>query len=308
MSTDVNALIVVSPIEITQAMLLSTNVPETDYAAWSGATTYALNARVILTSTHKVYQSLQAANTNKNPVTEPLWWIEVSPTNRWKLFDSSLTSATTQATNITYRIEPGQAINAVAALNVQNATEVNIKLYSPYTGSPGLVYSETIDFNPLPTSPDWWSFFYGARLEQTQVIKTDLPSYTDCILEIEFIGGATLSVAALLIGQQRAFGLGVKYGARVGIQDYSRKETNDFGDTILVQRAFAKRASFGMLVDKAEVDSLQNFLTSVRATVCLWIGSAEYEAMTIYGFYKNFDILINYPEHADCELDIEGLT
>jgi len=124
MSTDVNALIVVSPIEITQAMLLSTNVPETDYAAWSGATIYALNARVILTSTHKVYQSLQAANTNKNPVTEPLWWIEVSPTNRWKLFDSSLTSATTQATNITYRIQPGQAINAVAALNVQNATEV----------------------------------------------------------------------------------------------------------------------------------------------------------------------------------------
>lgn len=308
MSTDVNALVVVSPIQITTAMLLSTNVPETDYAVWSILPHYGLGDRVILTSTHKVYQSLQASNHEKNPATEPLWWIEVSPTNRWKLLDNSLSSATVQATNILYRIKPGQAINAVAALNVLNATRVNLKVYSPYTGSPGLVYSESIDFNPLPVAPDWWSFFYGARLAQTQVIRSDIPSYTDCIVEMEFIGGAALSVGSLLMGQQRAFGLGIKYGARVGIQDYSRKETNDFGDTILVQRAFAKRASFDMLVDKAEVDSLQSFLSSVRATVCLWIGSSEYEATTVYGFYKNFDILINYPEHADCELEIEGLT
>lgn len=308
MSTDVNALVVVNPLEITPAMLLSTNVPETDYAAWASGTTYALNDRVILTSTHKVYQSLQAANTNKDPVTQPLWWIEVSPTNRWKLFDNSLSVSTAQATNITYTIQPGQAINALAALNVQNATSAVITVYSPFTGSPGVVYSATVDFSPLPPAPDWWSFFYGARLAQTQFVKTDIPSYSDCRVKVELIGGAALSVGALLMGQQRAFGLGIKYGARLGIQDYSRKETNEFGDTVLVQRAFAKRANFDMLVDKDEVDALQNFLSAVRATVCLWIGSDDYESTTIYGFYKNFDILINYPEHADCELEIEGLT
>ena len=308
MSTDANALVVVKPLEITPVMLLDTNVPETDYAAWSSGTTYALDDRVILTSTHKVYQSLQAGNTNKNPVTQPLWWIEVSPTNRWKIFDNSLNASTAKATNIYYEIEPGQAINALAALNIFNATEVNVTIYSPITGSPGIVYTETIEFGALPPAPDWWSFFYGVRAEQTQFILTDIPAYADCIVAVEFIGGADLSIGSMLMGQQRSFGLGIKYGARVGIQDYSRKETNEFGDTVLVQRAFAKRANFDMLVDKADVDALQNFLSSVRATVCLWVGSTEHESTTVYGFYKNFDILINYPEHADCELQIEGLT
>jgi hypothetical protein len=59
MSTDANALIVVPPLAITDSILVigsppATNVPENDYAAWSGATTYAQGDRVILTSTHKI--------------------------------------------------------------------------------------------------------------------------------------------------------------------------------------------------------------------------------------------------------------
>ena len=70
-----NPLVVVSPLTITDAMLTTSNVAETDYSAWSSGATYALDDRVILTSTHKVYQSLQAGNTNKDPLTQPLWWI-----------------------------------------------------------------------------------------------------------------------------------------------------------------------------------------------------------------------------------------
>ena len=77
---------------------------------------------------------------------------------------------------------------------------------------------------------------------------------------------------------------------------------------MLVQRAFAKRADFELMVSADEVDSLQNFLSDVRAVPCLWIGSTEYEATTVFGFYKTFDILISYPTQSDCSLQIEGLT
>jgi len=97
-------------------------------------------------------------------------------------------------------------------------------------------------------------------------------------------------------------------GARVGIQDYSRKERTDFGDVVLVERAFAKRASFQLLLRAAEVDSFNDFLASVRATPCLWIGSQRYESTTVYGFYKSFDIVIAYFDYSDCELELEGLT
>jgi hypothetical protein len=170
------------------------------------------------------------------------------------------------------------------------------------------VYSKTVSLSPLPASPDWWSFFYGVRSKPTQDVRLDLPSYADCVIEFELFGGENLSIGTLLLGQLRAFGLGIQYGARVGIQDYSRKETNDFGDVVLIKRSFARRANFDMLLRKDEVDSLQAFLSDIRATPCLWVAAKDYEATTIYGFYKNFDILISYPEHSDCSLEIEGLT
>lgn len=313
MSSDANALVIVNPIKVTDGMVHvtgtpQTNVPENDHPVWSASTTYALNQRVINTTTHKIYESLQSGNLNKNPLTEQLWWIEVSPTNRWAVFDTSVSTATSQANNITYTLEPGQVVNTIAALNLNNATAINITMYSDVSGSTEIVYEKNVDLSALPTGADWWAWFYSARTIPTQDIQTDLPSYGDAVIKFELLGGVDLSMGVLLLGQQRSFGLGVQLGARVGIQDYSRKETNDFGDTVLVRRAFAKRANFNLLIEKAEVDQFQQFLTDVRATPCLWIGSNEYESTTLFGFYKNFEALISYPEHADFELEIEGLT
>jgi len=314
MSTDANALSIIKPLGITDAILITsgspalTNVPENDHAAWSDATTYAAGDRVILVSTHRIYESLQAGNLNKNPVTETLWWIEVGPTNRWALFDTSVSTQTVQADYIKYTLEPGQAINALAVLNITEGTEIVITMASPATGSPGIVYTRTVDLTSLPLTSDWWAFFYGQRVAPSQSILLDLPSYTDCVITIEISGSSNLAVGVILVGQQQNFGIGISYGVRVGIQDYSRKETNEFGDTILVQRAFAKRANFDLMIKKAEVDSLQSTLSSIRAQPVLWVGSNEYESTTLFGFYKNFDILISYPEHSDCSLEIEGLT
>lgn len=316
MSTDANALSIVRPLTITDSILVATgsppetNVPENDHPAWSAATTYTAGQRVILTSTHKIYESLLSGNLNNNPtvLSSPIFWIEVAPTNRWACLDTSVSTQTKQANNITYEFNPGQAINALAVLNITEGTEINITMVSPFTGSPGIVYQRTVDLSSLPLTPDWWAFFYGQRVSPTQSILLDLPSYTDCIITIKILGSSDLAVGVILIGQQQNFGLGIKYGARVGIQDYSRKEINEFGDTILVKRAFAKRANFDLFINKEEVDELQKALASIRAEPVLWIGSDDYESTTLFGFYKNFDILISYPSHSDCSLEIEGLT
>jgi hypothetical protein len=317
MSTDVNALSIILPVQINDTRLVTggsppgTNVPENDYPVWVGgspATTYALGDRVILTSTHKIYESLQNGNTNNDPETATLWWVEVGPTNRWAAFDTSVSTQTKQANNIFYTIEPGTAINSVALLNLTNTTQIQLIMTSPSAGSPGIVYSETIDLVLSPPFSDWYSWFFSDRQESKQYIALDLPSFYDATLTIELTGGSDLAVGVIIVGKKQSFGRGIRLGARVGIQDYSRKETNEFGDTVLVQRAFAKRANFDLFIDKEEVDQLQNALTVIRATPVLWIGSNEYESTTIFGFYKNFEILLNYPTHADCELEIEGLT
>ena len=301
-----SALIAVSPITITDSMLTSSTVSEADYSTWSSSTTYARGARVIVLSTHKIYESLQASNLNKSPLTQTLWWIEVSPTNKWACFDTSVSTQTAQSTSISYTINPGQAVNALAALNLTNATSMSISMSSALGG--GVVFTKTIDLSAKPPYSTWWNWFYSAKITPTQSVNVDLPSYVDGIITVTINGGTSLAVGVLMMGQQRAFGIGLQYGSRVGIQDYSRKETDDYGETVLVQRAFAKRANFDLILEKYETDQLQNFLTDVRATPVLWIGSDEYESTTIFGFYKSFEIVISYSDRSDCSLEIEGLT
>lgn len=309
MSTSPYAISIVDPVVINDARLTSTNVPETDYTAWSSSATYAIGARVILASTHRIYESLQGSNLNKNPATEAAWWIEVSPTNRWKVFDLSNNSQTVFPGNsppsINYTVTLGEAIGVLAILNLTGASSIAVTMTDPIYGT---VYNRTFDISQVPIQPTWWHWFFGARsAASNQVIIQDIPAYPNASISVSISGNTSLAVGVILFGQANQFSLGMKYGARLGIQDYSRKETNDFGDTVFVERAFAKRATYDVFLDNAEVDLLQNYLSSIRAKPVLWIGSNVFEATIIFGFYKNFDILLSYTDHAECSLEIEGL-
>jgi len=312
MSTSPYAISIVEPVTITDSMVVSSNLSENDYPEWVGgspATTYALGDRVILSSTHKIYESLQAANTNKNPVTEAAWWIEVSPTNKWKAFDTSSSTQTTadgiSPPVISYDFELGQAVNCVAFLNVAGCNTIDVVMDDPVYG---IVYNKTVSLARTQLSSDWWAWFFGARREGNQYVALDLPTYPYATISVTLEGTPGLGVGIIVVGQQQNFSLGMQYGAKLGIQDYSRKETNDFGDTVFVVRAYAKRANYDVLLENEELDTFQKYLASIRAVPCLWVGSNEFEATTIFGFYKNFDILLNYPNHSECSLDIEGLT
>ncbi|WP_416820230.1 carbohydrate-binding protein [Delftia tsuruhatensis] len=298
---------VVKPLGVTPAMLVSTDVPEAEYPEWASGTTYAKGARVILAAQHKIYQSAADSNTGNNPATlvpEPKW-LEVGPTNRWKVFDSSNSTQTVQANKITYRIKPGVAVPAVGVLNIRAGVEIKVTVFD----AAGVqVTQRTMRLSRYPVAPSWWVWNFGEKRAPTQALFTNLPSYSTGEIQIEITGTADLAVGVILLGSVRTFALGVKAGARVGIQDYSRKERTEFGDTVLVERAFAKRASLQLLLSASEVDALNEFMAEVRAKACLWIGSDRYESTVVYGFFKNFEIAITYYDYSDCELELEGLT
>lgn len=295
----------VKPVSVTPAMLVATDVPEADYAAYVGATTYALGDRVIVVADHKIYESLQAANTGNTPSTSPTWWIEVSPTNRWKAFDLSSSTRTAQSTSMYYEIAPGSAANAAAVINCVGVREVRYRLTDP---SFGLVYDATHEMTSIPTESTWYAWLFSERVERTQNIDFALPTYPNATLRVDLAGASNMAVGVILLGQQKTIGFGVLSGASVGIKDFSRKERNPFGDTLLVELAYAKRASFVVLIDNEQIDYSTDLLASVRATPCLWVGLVKRTVGTVFGFYNEFDILIPHDNHSECTIDLEGLT
>jgi hypothetical protein len=54
----------IEPIVINDAVLSSSNVPETDYPAWSATSAYALGDRVIVAALHKIYEAVKATSTS----------------------------------------------------------------------------------------------------------------------------------------------------------------------------------------------------------------------------------------------------
>ncbi len=301
-----SSLLVVEPIQITDADVVSSNVPETDFLPWSSTTSYAAGDRVILASTHSVYQSLQAGNLNKPPEAETTWWVAVRPTNRWAVFDTSNSTKTTVPsgqTKISYEIK-ASLVNSVSILNISGAGSATVSVRN----DAGIViYAKTVSLTSVQSSSDWWAWFFGERKPKSQVVLTDLQMQLNATISIDLYGGADLSVGVILLGRLRSFGKGVLSGARVGIQDYSRKERNDFGDMIIVERAFARRANLQIVLGANEVDSMIDFMSTVRAKPCLWI-AGTYESLVIFGFYKSFETLIPYATHSEFSLELEGLT
>lgn len=301
----VSTVRLVRPQEITPAMLISTNVPENEYIEYSGAASYPLGQRVIVTSEHKVYQSLVAGNQANPPATSPDKWVLVGPTNRWRAFDQSNSTRTARATSISYRLRPGKVVQSLAALNLVGATSIRVRIIDPGLG---VIYDTTRALAGQLLASTWWDWFFGERSSPKQIIFKDLPAAPAADVVIDLVGTDELAVGVLMLGTIRTFSLGVQLGARLGITDFSRKERNEFGDTIVVERPFSRRANWPMFLQASEVDAFVDFMAEVRAIPCLWIGSERYECMAVYGFYKNFEVLIAYSDYSTCDLELEGLT
>ena len=120
--------------------------------------------------------------------------------------------------------------------------------------------------------------------------------------------GGVVSCGAVMFGNTVEIGE-VEYGATAGITDYSRKETDEFGITTLVERGYSKRATYSMLVENSQLRRVFSTLAALRATPAVWIASDDYKfsPLTVFGPPKTWGINVRYHTHSSVSLEIEGL-
>lgn len=80
---------VVKPLTITDSMLVSTDVPETEYPVWDPSVQYtdSSSSDQVVQYDHRVFALLKASSMGDNPLERPDVWEEVGATNPWKMFD-----------------------------------------------------------------------------------------------------------------------------------------------------------------------------------------------------------------------------
>lgn len=175
------------------------------------------------------------------------------------------------------------------------------------TSTTETVYEQTYSLQQDDAITSWYAYFTEEIVYQTDLVLTDLPLYTNPLVRVVITGIDTVSCGSMVLGQTRELGAAV-YGAQAGIIDYSKKETDDFGNYTIVERAFAKRNTFKLVVANTEIDSLYTMLAAYRVTPAVWIGADDYACTWIFGFYRSFGVEIAQIEKSYITLEIEGLT
>jgi len=298
---------IIKPITVNDTIFDASNVPEDDYDVWASGTTYATGNKVIVLSTHAIYESAGDGNTGNDPTTDTVNWFTIGATNRWKAFDKKISDPTTNTTSITYTLQDAaSSITAVSFFGLVGSS-VNVTVT---TDAGDEVYNVTKSLIETSEVTDWYSYFFSESTRKTEVTFLSIPPYNNAEVDITITTptGLTAKVGQIVLGNLTPFGI-TTYGTSIGIEDYSRKEVDAFGNFVVTERAFSNTADFNIKYLTSDARRIQNTLASLRAKPIVFIGSDDTAyGLTLYGFYKRFDLTLQTPSYSFGSIEVEGLT
>lgn len=286
-------------------IVISTNIPEDDYSAWA-AGTYTTGQRVLFE--HYVYQVVADPSTTDQPdvgaAKDTPTWVRVSASNRWKMFDQIISASATNPGIISVSIYPGTIVNALALFGLFGS-EVTLTMTDV---TEGVVYSNTLPLQDNTSITDWYHYFFDEIVQIEDVVFLDLPSYGNAIIDVTIVAGSEVAECGeLVIGRQREIGT-ADFGTGVGIQSYSVKTEDQFGGVTITPRAFRKTADYDISIDTPQVGGIQKLLASIRDTPIVYIGDPNRPETIVYGYYRNFNIVLADHSTSQCSLEVEGLV
>ena len=301
----------IRPETITDSIFQSSTVAETDEAEWASGTTYADGDLVMVTSTaggaatatHKIYESQAGSNTGNDPtIDDGTYWTEVSSTNRWKMFDSIVQDQTTKAGGFNVVLQSPNVVNAIGLINV-DAASITIEMVDSVEGT---VYDETFNMVSDSGINDWYAYFFEPIVRDDRLAVTGLPPYANADITVTFTDTGTAKCGACVIGQFADLGFS-QHGMNLSIIDYSTKSTDASGRVTITPGAFSDKMEVDVVLDTSTFKQVKDVLTDVRTTPCVWVAEDDNRGSIIYGYYREFDIILSNPTLSRCALEIEGL-
>jgi hypothetical protein len=302
---------IIRPVTITDSIFQSSTVPEADQAEWLSGTTYHVGNLVMVTTTangaatatHKIYSSVHSQAGNDPTVDDGTNWTEVSSTNRWKMFDAVVQDQTVNATSINTVLQSPTVVNSLALLNVDGTTVV----VTVTDAVEGVVYNETFNLTSYSGIQDWYAYFFEPIVRKNQLALTDLPPYSNTSISVTINSGADAKVGALVIGQFADLGLS-QHGASISIIDYSTKTTDSQGRVTITDGPYADKMDVDVVLDTSQIGQANTTLSSLRTTPAVWVAEDNNDDLVIYGYYREFDIILSNPTISRLSLEIEGLV
>lgn len=301
---------ILTPLTITDAMILAgTTIAEPDASetAWVSAGAYSLGQERIRSTTHKVYECVQASTGRTAlPEVDTAYWLEKRPTKRWAPFDSYTSTAASGTTSMTYVLQPGY-FNALGMYGlVGTSAAITVK------DAPGgaTIYSNTVSLLEDPTG--WWEFLFLPVRQISKIILTNIPIRPTAELTIT-LTGATVEVGMINLGDYKSligdgdWG-GTQYGASAEPVSYSYIKTNADGTTTIVRRNAATSMRASIILPRDQADYALACVQDVLDVPVSWVATDAngFTGLNVFGLgsgslsYDSFNI-------ATLDLSVKGM-
>ena len=301
---------ILTPLTITDAMILAgTTIAEPDASetAWVSAGAYSLGQERIRSTTHKVYECVQASTGRTAlPEVDTAYWLEKRPTKRWAPFDSYTSTAASGTASMTYVLQPGY-FNALGMYGlVGTSAAITVK------DAPGgaTIYSNTVSLleNPL----GWWEFLFLPVRQIGKIILTNIPIRPTAELTIT-LTGASVAIGMINVGDYKSligdgdWG-GTQYGASAEPVSYSYIKTNADGTTTIVRRNAATSMRASIILPRDQADYALACVQDVLDVPVSWVATDAngFTGLNVFGLgsgslsYDSFNI-------ATLDLSVKGM-
>ncbi|HMS05344.1 MAG TPA: hypothetical protein PKD73_06075 [Burkholderiaceae bacterium] len=296
-------LIIMPPIVLTDAMLVSDTVDET-LPVFNPATTYAAGDRVVIAATHMIFESAVAGNVGHYPPTSTdAHWLVVGKTNRWRMWDNRSSSVTAKAGGFYAEATTGQVVTSVW-MDYVVADSVRVRVTDPVAG---VVYDRSVDFTALPQVADHWYWFFGVREAPEGLVLLDLPAYPNATVRVD-VAGANAAVGNCVLSQHLVYGEGVEFGFEIGNQDFSVVSANPWGDMVLRPGEQAPTQSLQTVLRKGEVTMVRNRLRRLAARAAVYMAWEDVLASAVFGVVQDHSITPTDAQEAVLKLQVKGIA
>jgi len=265
---------------------------------------YLTGERVIKTTTHKLYEA--ATNTQSDPELDSNSWVVVSATNKYAMYDTSISTSSIDASPIEQIITSPTAITGVAGFGIDGATGVNVTIDA---GVFGEVYNKDIAMNDESNVIDAWTYYFSPIIKRDRFVVLDIPPFSNVTATITFTGPSDISIGALIVGPQIELGV-ANYNTAIELLDFSTQKRNIFGDFEIDKRGTADIVEFDVTIQKNNVSYVRSQLKDLAQVPAVWVGDVDNtdDATLVFGYYEKFRNVISSPTITKSIIKVNGLA
>jgi len=257
------------------------------------------------------YAGADGTNTTDSPAVNSLTitpsWVKIKPTNYYAMIDGETGTQTENAETITISIT-GINYDSFSLLEVVGTT-IDIELYDNSTSA--VVFEKTFDLQDESSIIDFFTYCFSEFTFTPSIYTDAIPLYTDAKLTITISNAGSIAKCGRLVFGRSSYIGDTGYGANLGIESYSRKVVDEFGNTTLVHRGSVNLDSYEVQVPTQKIPLLKRKAQELDAIPILFVmdesPTSNTENLLNFGYWHSFSMLIPNSVKSSISLTIKGI-